>query len=212
MTATFRMTLAALVAGLWLGASASADSIWAKAGSKSKDIYRDDTAKKVGDILTIVISERSTIDNQTTRDGDKKSTRTAAVAGGIKAMKAADTLTGDLFNTHKADLNAQAETKFEGSSKYDTNRSITDQVTVVVQDVQPNGNLVVLGTRTREAAGDTQIIQVSGIVRPSDIAFDNTVRSERVADFNIVHKTRGTENRFTEPGWLDRILNWLNPF
>jgi flagellar L-ring protein precursor FlgH len=71
---------------------------------------------------------------------------------------------------------------------------------------------VVLGSRTRDVAGDKQIIQISGIVRPEDITFDNTISSSRVANFHIVHKTIGRENRFTKPGWLGRLANLLNPF
>jgi len=50
------------------------------------------------------------------------------------------------------------------------------------------------------------------VVRPSDIAFDNTVKSTKVANFRVVHKTVGRENRFTKPGWLGRFLNMINPF
>jgi flagellar L-ring protein precursor FlgH len=83
---------------------------------------------------------------------------------------------------------------------------------VVVEDVHPNGNLVVLGTRTREINGDTQIIQVSGIVRPRDIRFDNTVRSEQVGNFQMVSVTDGVTKDFTKPGWLGKFLDAIWPF
>ena len=64
----------------------------------------------------------------------------------------------------------------------------------------------------REIAGDKQIIHVSGIIRPSDITFANTVGSGKVADFHVVYKGKGQEGRFTKPGWLGRFLNVINPF
>jgi flagellar L-ring protein precursor FlgH len=79
-------------------------------------------------------------------------------------------------------------------------------------DVLPNGNLVVMGTRRRNIAGDTQTIEASGIVRPSDIAYDNTVQSERVADFNIVTKNGGVSAPYTKPGWLGRVFDVIWPF
>ena len=82
---------------------------------------------------------------------------------------------------------------------------------MTVEDVLPNGNLVVIGMRERVVDGDGQTVQTSGIVRPSDIAFDNTVSSKKVADFKMVYKSRGQDSLFTRPGWLARILNALNP-
>ena len=87
-----------------------------------------------------------------------------------------------------------------------------DRVTVVVVDILPNDNLVVTGTRDRKIAGDIQTIEVSGIVRPSDIAFDNTVRSEQVANFRIVTKHDGVAAPYTRPGWLGRIFDIVWPF
>ncbi|MHC4148710.1 MAG: flagellar basal body L-ring protein FlgH, partial [Planctomycetota bacterium] len=64
----------------------------------------------------------------------------------------------------------------------------------------------------RNIAGDVQAIEVSGIVRPSDIGFDNTVRSEQVADFRIVTKNSGVADPYTRPGWLGTIFDTLWPF
>ena len=71
---------------------------------------------------------------------------------------------------------------------------------------------MVIGTRSRDIAGDKQTIEMSGIVRPSDIAFDNTVKSEQVADFNIVTKNGGVSAPYTKPGWLGRVFDIVWPF
>ena len=68
------------------------------------------------------------------------------------------------------------------------------------------------GTRNRDIAGDIQMIDVSGIVRPSDIAFDNTVKSQQVANFQILSRNGGVSAPYTEPGWLGRIFDNLWPF
>ena len=64
----------------------------------------------------------------------------------------------------------------------------------------------------KDITGDIQIIEVSGIVRPNDIAFNNTVRSEQVANFNIVSRNKGVSAPFNKPGWLGRIFDILWPF
>ena len=200
-----------IAAGLSLSAVASAGSIWAKANAP-RALHADDTARKIGDVLTIVIDERTVIGNQTKRGLSKDSERDASVSGNVDLLRAIDSMTGKLFSIPDMSLGIDAETKFEGETDYDSDRKMIDQITVTVADVLPNGNLIAVGSRDRMVAGDLQTIQISGVVRPSDIAFDNTVKSDRVAEFKIVFKHAGRENRFTTPGWLDRILNITNPF
>ena len=192
--------------------TAPAGSIWARATRRGQMPYADDTARDIGDLLTIVINERSVIENETNRNLEKKDERSANVSSNIDLLRGLNTLTGKLFSIPDMNLQSSAESKFEGKADYDTDRTMTDKITVTVEDVLPNGNLVILGTRQRDVDGEAQIIQVSGIVRPSDIAFDNTVPSHKVAEFHVVFKNTGHENRFTKPGWLAWILNVLNPF
>ncbi len=202
----------ALAAVISVPCACRAGSIWAKASSSRQALHSDDTARQVGDILAIIIDEHSEIDNETSRQMSKKSSRKGKVTGGIHLLDKIDALTGRLFNLTDMDLETEAETDFDGSADYDSDRSVKDQITVTVQDVQPNGNLVILGQIERKVSGDTQIVQVSGVVRPSDITFANTVNSEQVANLQISYSHRGRENRFSKPGWLGQILNFLNPF
>ncbi len=109
-------------------------------------------------------------------------------------------------------MDAQSDNSLKSKADFKDERSFTDQVTVVVVDILPNGNLVVTGTRDRDIAGDIQTIEVSGIVRPSDIAYDNTVKSQQVANFRIVTKNSGISSPYTKPGWLGRIINIIWPW
>ncbi|MCK5171988.1 MAG: flagellar basal body L-ring protein FlgH, partial [Planctomycetes bacterium] len=60
--------------------------------------------------------------------------------------------------------------------------------------------------------GDKQTIEVSGIVRPSDIEFDNTIKSEQVANFTLITINDGPSDDYNRPGWLGRIFDYLWPF
>ena len=83
---------------------------------------------------------------------------------------------------------------------------------MTVIDVLPNGNLVVVGSRSREVGKEAQIVEASGVVRPSDLTFANAVSSEKIADFRLVLRHKGQENAFTRPGWLEWLMNTANPF
>jgi len=202
------MTMAVVVGvlmGPW-GAWARAGSIWAKRHKDSKPLYADDKAWKVGDVLTIIINEDYKVDNKVNRKLNKSTSHNLAFDGDNFTI---EHLVPSLPSMKIA---ASSSKSLEGKSDYKDERSFEDRMTVVVQDVQPNGNLVVLGTRTREVGGDRQIVQVSGIVRPSDILFDNTIRSERVANFMIVSLNDGVTGDYLEPGWLGKIFDFIWPF
>jgi flagellar L-ring protein precursor FlgH len=201
---------AACVCAVWAAAPAAGDSLWNKAGTKATAVHADDVARKVGDNLTIVILEETKIDNTTNRSMEKKNDNTAKWEGTVSGGFAGG-VKNKVYNLPGAELTGTSDHKFDGKADYNTDRAFSDQITVVVEDVLPNGNLVVLGKREREVAGDKQSVQVAGIVRPSDIAFDNTILSQKVANFQITFKTKGEENRYTTPGWLSRLMNLLNP-
>jgi len=201
-----------LAAAFAAATAALGGSIWAKGNPRAQAIHSDDTARQIGDVLTIVINEQSKIKNESERKLEKQSTRDISIQSNLDALRGLDTATGSLFNLKDLSLKTSGNTKFDGKADFDSGRTVTDSITVVVEDVLPNGNLVVLGKRERETNGDRQIIQISGIVRQADVTFANTVRSEQVADFRVVYKHKGMENRFTKPGWLDRVLNLISPF
>jgi len=205
-----RAALCAILLGA--GATVRAGSIWEKA-ARTRAIHADDTARRRGDSITVVIAERSTIANDTNRKLEKKDERTAGMSGTFDpANLFGKALTKNVFTFPSLDYTSDGETKFDGKSNYGSDNSLTDQVTVTVQDVLPNGNLVIAGNRVREVEGDRQTIKVSGIVRPSDIAFDNTVSSTKVANFTVAYSGKGSAKQYTRPGWLARLIDLFNPF
>ena len=180
-----------------------AGSIWAKRNKNMKDIYSDDVAHRIGDILTIEIVEKSTVDNKAKRDLEKSDARSTTFNGEI----------GKFADIGEFGISASSSNKLNGKADYKDERSFVDYVTVMVIDVLPtSGNLVVMGTRERTIAGDTQKIEVSGVVRPSDINFDNSISSQQVANFSIVSKNSGIADSYSKPGWLGNILNNISPF
>ncbi len=197
------LLLLALTASVLLSTACSqAGSIWAKRDKNMKAIYADDVARQIGDVLTITIAENSKIDNKAKRDMKKETDRSTIFNGNL----------GGFADLGEFGMTAQSGNELKSKADYKDERKFVDNITVVVVDILPNRNLVVLGTRKRDISGDTQTIEVSGIVRPSDVSFDNKVKSERVADFYIVSKNGGVSAPYTKPGWLGSILDIVWPF
>lgn len=179
-----------------------AASIWAKRGKSMKDLYADDVARQIGDILTIKVTENSTVDNKAKRDLKKETDRSTTFNGEI----------GNFADIGEFGMSAGSGNELTSKADYKDERKFIDNITVVVVDILPNNNLVVMGNRQRNIAGDIQKIEISGIVRPSDIEFDNTVKSEQVADFHLLTKNEGVADPYTRPGWLGSIFDIIWPF
>ncbi len=197
--------LCAAVAWLALGSALQAGSIWAKRDSNMKTLYADDVARNIGDVLTIMVTEDSKVDNKAKRDLQKETSRSSDFNGRLDIDDLVSTMPG--FT-----MDASSANELKSKADYQDERSFVDRVTVVVVDMLPNGNLVVIGTRDRNIAGDVQKIEISGIVRPSDIAFDNTVKSEQVANFQIVTRNSGVAAPYTRTGWLSRVFDIVWPW
>jgi flagellar L-ring protein FlgH len=187
---------------LFAAALANGGSIWAKRDKNSRNPYADDTARNIGDILTIKIDEASKVDNKAKRDLQKDVTKSNTWDGQI----------GNFADLGDFGLSAQSSNKLNGKADYKDERTFADGITVTVVDIQPNGNLVVMGIRNRNIGRDTQVIEVTGIVRPSDIMYDNTIKSTQVADFRLVSKNGGVADPYTRPGFLGTIFDIIWPF
>jgi flagellar L-ring protein precursor FlgH len=198
-------TLALMFFVLLSASCSQAGSIWAKRDKNMKYLYADDVARQIGDILTIEISEASKVDNKAKRDMKKETDRSTTFNGQLNIDHVLPSMPG--FT-----MEAESSNELKSKADYKDERKFIDLVSVVVVDILPNHNLIVMGTRNRNIAGDIQIIEVSGIVRPSDIAFDNTIKSEQVADFRIVTKNSGVSAPNTKPGWLGSIFDIVWPF
>jgi len=199
-----RIGLVLLLAAFVLSSSAclQAGSIWAKRDKNIIDVYADDVARKIGDILTIKITEDSKVDSKAKRDLKKETDKSTVFDGKV----------GNFADLGEFGISAESTNELKSKADYKDERKFVDSITVVVVDILPNRNLVVMGSRNRNIAGDIQVIEASGIVRPSDIAFDNTVESKRVADFRIVTRHAGIADPYTRPGWLGRIFDIVWPF
>jgi len=192
-----------LAATTALAGSASAQSIWKQAGGNRRSLYADSTARQVGDLLTVVIQESQQIQNNESTEFEKETTLDTALQNFDIKPNAFDTL---------PQIQGSSEREFEGSATYNKNGSFRTSLTVMVIDVLPNGNMVLEGSRDIRMDREKKRIRISGIVRPRDIAPDNTIPSTRVAQARILYEGSGPLTRSTNRSWLDHVLDFIWPF
>lgn len=172
----------------------SAQSLWAE-GGRYRNVFSDRKAQDVGDILTIVISESTSI-SDTRSNSNSKSGKSSLDAGvGIfDFIKAASIGGSDSF---KADGSA--------ASKNTTNANVT----VTVVDVQANGNLVLEGTQSIWNNKNEHKITFKGICRPEDVTANNTIPSTKIAGATVRFDGKGPLNAKQRQGILTQIFNFL---
>jgi flagellar basal body L-ring protein FlgH len=139
------LVLISMVFVLCSAACSQAGSIWAKRDKNMRALYADDVARKIGDVLTIKISEASKVDNKAKRDMKKETDRSITFGGGPHFPSKG---TFDSFLPEQLlpsfNMTAESDNELKSKADYKDERSFIDRITVVVVDVLPNRNLVSL--------------------------------------------------------------------
>jgi flagellar L-ring protein precursor FlgH len=172
-----------------------------KAGDfgQSTSLFSDIKANKVGDILTVLISEQSQASNQVQTKTEKNSKHEASGGPGIGTF--------DFFPLFGAE--SDSKHSHDGKGQNVRNGNLQARMSVTVVAVKENGDLVVEGNRTVAVSGDKETIHLSGVVRQRDVTPDNTVPSHLIADAEISYTGKGATTTGTRPGFFTRVLNWL---
>jgi flagellar L-ring protein precursor FlgH len=158
-------------------------------------------AAAVGDILTIVLVERT--------QAAKENSATLDRNGGIGLTPPA---TGILSAVKPTDLNMSGKQSFKGAGQATQSNSLTGEISVTVAQVYPNGTMLVRGQKLLTLNRGDEYIRLSGLVRPDDVGSDNRVPSTRVADARIAYSGRGELARGSRQGWLQRFFSVVSPF
>lgn len=176
-------------------------SLWNAKGAR---LYRDPRAATIGDVLTvkIFINDRATLDNSSDRSRDSK-----AGAG----LKLGFDLNGS-GSELGADGKIDAQSSSRGRGSIDRSEQIQLSVAAVVTDVLPNGNLLISGTQEVRVNFELRVLNIAGIVRPSDISNDNMISYEKIAEARISYGGRGRITEVQQPGYGQQLYDIVAPF
>lgn len=182
-------------------------SLWT---NDTTSVFSDHKARNIGDIINVIISEKSSATKQATTATDRTSTFSAGISNLFGLEKS-----GDIKHTN-LDLANLVNTNFANNFKGDgtTSRSgdLTAQLSVQVVGLYPNGNLKIRGGKEVMLNNEVQIIYITGIIRPVDITASNTINSNKILNARISYTGKGIVSDKQEPGWLTRTLDNIWPF
>jgi flagellar L-ring protein precursor FlgH len=179
--------------------------------SEAKGGYLEDTrAGRVGDLLVIRIDESANASGGATtnmkRENDS-TTGATAILGLVPALKKAY----PTMDTSKL-LEFATKNGFAGEGDTARKGQLTGTIAVRIAREMPNGDLFLEGTKVVLINNEEYHLYISGLVRPTDIAQDNSVGSTRIADAQVEFTGRGDLADQQRKGWFSRAVDTLNPF
>lgn len=162
-----------------------------------RPLFEDRRARFVGDVLTIVINEKTDAGKQASSNAEK----TGSIDSSIGAINKLP-----LKALQGVGLKADSSTKYDDKSAISSSNNFTGSITVTVVEVLPNGNLVVAGEKQIALDKGTEFIRLAGVVNPDTIVAGNTVSSTQVADARIEYRTNAHFDSAEVMGWLARFF------
>ncbi len=152
----------------------------------------DERPSQVGDIVMVHVDEVSKTKDEakteTTKDGGANVSEGTGLLDFIKG------------------LGISTGSSSTGDGKSERTYSTQADITCIVTEVLPNGNLVIEGTRDLKTHGETLRMRFRGAIRPQDVDGNNTISSNRVANVDFIVDGKGTLTKLQQPGILTQIL------
>ncbi|NOX76226.1 MAG: flagellar basal body L-ring protein FlgH [Gammaproteobacteria bacterium] len=163
-------------------------------------LFEDIRAHRVGDVITIILQERTNA---------RKSASTTTKKDSEIALAVPTVFGKGILHRGNPILSASvdASRSFAGEGDSQQSNSLTGRISVTVAEVLANGNLVVRGEKLLTLNQGSEHVRISGIIRIADVTPDNTVQSSQVANAKIIYGGQGVLAESNTKGWLQRVFD-----
>jgi flagellar L-ring protein FlgH len=173
--------------------------------------FHDQRAARAGDILTIRINiaDKAVLDNSTTKS------RTGAETAGLSSLLGLESQLVKVLPGHPDPsklVDGSSNSTSSGAGNTARSEQIATTVAAIVTAVLPNGNLMVQGRQEVRVNFELRELIVSGIVRPEDIARDNSILHSQIAEARISYGGRGQLTDVQQARWGQQIYDAIFPF
>lgn len=168
---------------------AAGQSLWADGPA----LIADQRPSKVGDIVTVLVEEKTKAKDEATTDVTKKNASSAADGVGVL----------DFIRK----LGFSTDSSMNGDGSIERTHNLSTTVSCVVTEVLPGGNLRLEGRKDIKTHKDTITLKLEGLLRPLDVGTDNVVDSDKLANVTVSVEGIGTISDIQNPGLLTRLFN-----
>ena len=188
-------------------ASISGSSLWDDRGG---GYFADHRARKVNDVVTIVVDESSKASKAAGTALSRQSSADMGISAFLGLEKSVVARNSNIDPS--ALVKADGKTAFDGSGKTTREETLNTTVTAVVKEILPSGNMLIEARRDVGVNREKQVMVLHGVIRPEDVDGSNSVPSSRVAQARIEYYGEGVISEKQNPGWMTKIIDHLWPF
>jgi flagellar L-ring protein precursor FlgH len=164
------------------------------------NIYSDSKAHRVGDIISVILSEKTQAKKNAKTELKKENETTLDPVTGLGGLPV--TVGGQSLQ-----FGISQDSNFKGDSKADQGNSLSGNISVHVLKVLPNGNLMIRGEKWLTLNNGDEYIRLTGVIRSKDINSNNTILSNKVANARIQYAGTGSFADTNEQGWAVKFFN-----
>lgn len=174
--------------------------------SEADGLFADTRARRVGDIVMVKVLENQKAKNKSDVDSNKDNTNEY----GINAFFGNKNVLGMPVGGLGLDTGSKSEITADG----ETNREsvVTATIAARVTRLMPGGLLQIEGARETRVNNEVQYLVITGLIRPMDVAADNSITSNRVSDAKIAYYGEGVLSDKQKPGVFTRLMDNVWPF
>jgi flagellar L-ring protein precursor FlgH len=164
------------------------------------NIYSDSKAHRVGDIISVILSEKTQAKKNAKTELKKENETNLDAVTGLGGVPVT-------INGQSLQFGLSQDSSFKGDSKADQGNSLSGNISVHVLRVLPNGNLMIRGEKWLTLNNGDEYIRLTGVIRSKDISSNNTIVSNKVANARIQYAGTGSFADSNEQGWLVKFFN-----
>lgn len=204
----------------------TAGAIWPGRTPSGSFLFFDQKAHGLGDLVTVRVLDDTRAEGLAETDLERKSEISATISSQVGfdrlIVEPLENLFDNLFGFNLGTgaqpgatanvVDANTEDKFEGEGSTKREGRVQATLTCRVVEVLPGNLFRIQGRRSVVINHEVQYLTVEGLVRQQDIAIDNTVPSDSLAEASITFDGLGVIDDKQRPGWMTRILSWVYPF
>ena len=166
--------------------------------SSYRPAFEDRRARHVGDIISVVITEKTSAVKTGASSGNKSGSVNFGVPGPLQGRLGANVATS-------------ADNKYADAENQSVSNTFTGTIGATVVEVLPNGNLIIAGEKQVGMNKGTEYIRISGMVNPDNIN-GNSVLSTAIADARVEYRTNSHLDRTEVSSMVSRFFLSLLPF
>lgn len=184
-------------------------------GQGERPMFADRRAMRVNDILLVKVNEVSSasFSTQKSYNGSQEGTLNAPNVNYTGNNEEINRNITDFNNASAFNMNlASGDSTFSGGGSQNRNENVNFEISARVIKVLNNGNYYIEGTKQVMVDGEKKVILLSGVIRPYDIASNNSIESKFISELKLNYTSEGDISNKRHKKWGSAELEQAWPY